>query len=75
VASGKEIKIRDAITALLAKINFTGKLLFNGDDRMFDPKKWVADIGALQALGYDPATSLSVGLDKYVQWLSDEKLL
>jgi dTDP-glucose 4,6-dehydratase/UDP-glucose 4-epimerase len=73
VASGYEIKIKDAVQIfyhlLDPKLTFT----FSGKVKIGDPNNWQADIGQLKRLGFSPEYSLEEGLKTYVQWLKESR--
>ncbi|MCP9751940.1 NAD(P)-dependent oxidoreductase [Ferruginibacter sp. HRS2-29] len=75
IANGQEVSVQELASVLLAKIGFNGTLGFNGEQREGDPTRWSADIAKIKQLGYAPAVSLDAGIDRYVQWLREEKLL
>ena len=75
VASGKEVSIKELSSELLDQINYKGGLNFSGSERLGDPINWKADISKLKKLGFEPAFSIQRGINKYIQWLKEEKLL
>jgi dTDP-glucose 4,6-dehydratase/UDP-glucose 4-epimerase len=75
IASGRETTINEIAQQLLASLNYSGKILFSGDERAGDPSNWVADISKITQLGFVPAVSLDNGINKMKKWLSEEGLL
>jgi UDP-glucose 4-epimerase len=71
--SGKETTIRDAAILFAERIKKEFSIKFTGDEKPGDPKNWRADISLIKQLGFEPATSLSEGLDLYAKWLNEKK--
>jgi len=69
IASGHMTLIGDIAKLLLDKINYPGKLFFNGLERLGNPQKWQADISKLKNLGFSPRISLEDGVIKLSDWL------
>lgn len=69
IASGREIFIRDAVTAFVSFVNPGLKVVFNGQEKKGDPINWVADISVLKSLGFEPSYTLEQGLKKTVDWM------
>lgn len=75
VANGEEVSIEKIVSVfyniLPARTNYS----FTGEERKGDPQNWVADISKIKELGYSPSVPLEKGIEKYIQWLSEEKLV
>jgi dTDP-glucose 4,6-dehydratase/UDP-glucose 4-epimerase len=75
IANGEEITTRDAAQQLQLLLGYDNIITFTGDQRKGDPLNWRADISKLKVLGYQPQVSIHQGLNKYVEWLREEKLV
>lgn len=75
VANALEIKINNVAQKLLDFLDWSGRLNFNGHQRQGDPLNWKADISKITELGYHQEISIDKGLNNYVEWLREEKLV
>lgn len=75
VANGVEISVNVAVKKLLSYMEWEGEVSFNGHQRQGDPLNWQADISKITALGYQSDINLDFGLNNYVAWLKEEKLV
>lgn len=75
IANGEEITIKDAAEKLQSFLSLQNVVSFAGDYRKGDPLNWRADINKLKALGYQQMVTIDQGLNKYAQWLQEEKLV
>lgn len=69
IANGKEIYIKDAIDIFLEVLGHNRTVTFSGEDKIGDPKNWLANIHTLKKYGYAPKYSLIEGLKTYKRWL------
>ncbi len=69
VANGKEVKIKDAVKTFLKLFNNGVSYSFTGENRKGDPLNWRADICQLTELGYKPTIDMTIGLNRYYNWL------
>lgn len=69
VASGFEIKIKDAVMTFFNHFDSSIKLAFTGKQKIGDPDHWVADISNLKSLGYAPLWTLNAGLKETSEWM------
>lgn len=69
VASGEEIKIKDAAKLFFQLYNPLVQYRFSGKKREGDPDRWRADISKLTSLGFKNNTSFKDGISLYVSWL------
>jgi len=69
VANGEKVKIKDVINIYAKAYQWNGKVNFSGDVRKGDPIDWKADISQVKTLGYEQSTSISKGLEQYIDWL------
>lgn len=74
IANGVQIKIRTVAETIVNKLRPGIKIVFSGTNRIGDPLYWEADISKILSLGYQQQVSLEAGVDKYIQWLNEEKL-
>jgi UDP-glucose 4-epimerase len=75
IANGEEITIKDASEILQSLLGFQNVISFTGDFRKGDPLNWRADINKLKTLGYQQTVTIRQGLNKYAEWLQEEKLV
>jgi UDP-glucose 4-epimerase len=69
VASGRETSVRAAARLLLEALGGGKELEFNAQVRPGDPRRWQADVGAIQALGARPGVAIEEGIQRYARWL------
>ncbi len=69
IASGIEISIKDAASTFAKCYPETISIEFSGDVKEGDPINWRADIGVLKSMNYNPAVSITKGLEMYINWL------
>lgn len=65
---GKATTIRQTLELLVAVLGSNTRINFNGMVKPGDPCHYQADMAAVFALGWQPATSLHEGLQQYVNW-------
>lgn len=75
IANGEEILINVVAEKLQLLIGGQKVITFTGNQRKGDPLNWKADISKLKSLGYQQKVSIDEGLNKYVAWLREEKLV
>lgn len=75
IANGKEVSIHELAAVFFKALSYKGTYSFSGDERKGDPVNWVADIGKIEALGYESSVSIESGVQQYIQWLKEEKLV
>lgn len=75
VAGGKEVSVKEIVSALLSGLNYKGAVLFSGLQRSGDPMNWLADISEISKLGFTPRTSIIDGVNKYALWLKNTSIL
>lgn len=72
VATGRETPIQEIARALLGALGLPGRsLVFTGDERPGDPKRWRADISLIRGLGFSPRMSQEEGLRRCGRWLRE----
>ncbi|MCC7303033.1 MAG: NAD-dependent epimerase/dehydratase family protein [Bacteroidia bacterium] len=69
VATGEEVTIRAAAEIFLRQMGMGHRLEFNGKVREGDPMNWRADITLLKEWGFESATTIELGLHKYLKWV------
>lgn len=72
-ASGIRVTVKSIIEQLRDRINPKLDIAFSGNIRHGDPQHYHADISLAASLGWKPSTSLSTGLDQYVDWFRKHK--
>jgi len=72
IASGKEVKIRDLVNTIINNLNYGNEIQFSNQKRKGDPDQWVADIGKIRNLGFNPVISIESGLNEYTKWFLKE---
>jgi dTDP-glucose 4,6-dehydratase/UDP-glucose 4-epimerase len=75
VANGEEVTIETAANLFYKILSNKIVFSFNGEVREGDPQNWVADITKIKQLGYKPAVSINEGIENYIEWLKEEKLV
>ncbi|WP_296623724.1 NAD(P)-dependent oxidoreductase [Marivirga sp.] len=73
LASGREVRISDAVKLFFEALKWDGTYSFQGEGREGDPKRWCADISELKNLGFEVKYELKTGLIKYIEWLPAEE--
>ncbi len=73
VANGQELFINDVVELFLKKMNWNGRILFSGENKLGDPINWKADIEKIKKIGYIQQFDFSKGIDKVTEWLKDLK--
>lgn len=73
VASGNDIKIRDAANLFLKELNSTVSINFSGETKTGDPKCWRADISKIRNMGFIPMNDFTEGVKKYILWLKENE--
>jgi UDP-glucose 4-epimerase len=75
VANGEEVTIKSVANLFYSFLSKGIVFSFNGEVRKGDPQNWMADISKIKGMGYKPGISLNDGIEKYVAWLKEEKLV
>lgn len=73
VASGVGSSIRNLLDQLAEQLDIQPNIRWSGAVRPGEPQHWIADITRLQALGWKPAVSLSVGLKRTSDWFRSNR--
>lgn len=73
LASGKEVKIREAADLFIKNFAPERKIEFTGNIREGDPIGWKADITDLISLGFKPTVWFEEGIRNYAIWLQQGK--
>ncbi len=71
VASGIEIKIKDAVRIFYGLFDAEIDYFFSGKEKIGDPKNWLADIQQIKKMGFSPQFSIETGLKQYIKWLKN----
>ncbi|MEZ4722853.1 MAG: NAD-dependent epimerase/dehydratase family protein [Flavobacteriales bacterium] len=74
IASGRETSIAELARLSVGIISPKAEIVFNGQSREGDPKRWLADISKLNALGFTPLHRLENGIEEYYSSLSNSAL-
>jgi UDP-glucose 4-epimerase len=69
LAAGVETPISELAEMLTRALHVAGQPVFTGVGRSGDPARWLADISALRALGFEPQVSLAEGVTRYAAWV------
>jgi UDP-glucose 4-epimerase len=70
--SGAAVTVREAAGALAAAFGFDGAVRFNGQTRSGDPRRQVADIAAIRAIGFAPRVDFATGAASFAHWAARE---
>lgn len=68
VASGKTYSIAELAMECCQVVGVTPRVTYTGQVRPGDAGKWLVDISALQAIGFEPRTNLQDGLVAVSEW-------
>ncbi len=74
LATGVEAKIKDLVTLILASINSTTTVEFDGNLAAGIPMNWQADITNIHNIGFRPRVNLEKGINSYMNWCRAEVL-
>ena len=55
-------------------MNLNMTLVFKGDVRTGDPQNWLADIGRIRKLGFEPSVLLDSGIEDFVGWRNEQDI-
>jgi UDP-glucose 4-epimerase len=69
IGNGKEVRINDLASLLIAALNRDCEVRFTGVTRRGDPLRWCADVTLLQRLGFRPTVSIERGVADYGSWV------
>lgn len=74
VGTGTETSIKEAIEVFANLYGVKATLIkFDGKQDMGNPDNWCADISKLTNIGFIPEFTLIQGLEKYKEWLTENK--
>ena len=68
VASGTSYSITEVVAACCQVCNLVPDVVYTGNIRPGDAEKWVVDVSALRAIGFEPHTTLRAGLNAIREW-------
>ncbi|MCK5059895.1 MAG: GDP-mannose 4,6-dehydratase [Candidatus Pacebacteria bacterium] len=69
-ASGKDTKIKDIANYIAEKLNVK---VIHGPARPGEVSRFPADISFAKSFGYTPQTSIWKGIDRYIEWVKQNK--
>ena len=72
VATGEEIKIKEAINCLFSKASPYPEIQFGGLNRIGDPERWRADISKLAGIGFESKVSVCESLSAVYTWCMEQ---
>lgn len=75
VGNGIEISILSAAEIMNNALGFANVIVFSGGIRPGDPLNWCADVTKIKKLNYRQTITMELGLEKYVEWLKENKLV
>lgn len=75
VASGTTYAITGLVTTLSSICGLAPEVVYSGQVRPGDAEKWVVDITRMKQLGYEPCTSLAMGLTAVWDWYKQQEAL
>ena len=67
--TGTETTISEVAGIFYQNLGKPKEIVFNGKVREGDPINWMADIGKINALGFNPTVSISTGIKKLTEWM------
>lgn len=68
VAAGQETEIEGVARAFCREFPKPRRYRFTDYARKGDPSRWVADVGLLRHLGFEPRVSVEDGVRRYIRW-------
>lgn len=73
IGSGRQVSVMDVAEKILLLTGSRSRIVSSGaDERANQPKRWQADISkAGRVLGWKPKTDISQGLEKTIEWFSE----
>jgi dTDP-glucose 4,6-dehydratase/UDP-glucose 4-epimerase len=74
VANGKQVSIKNIVQIFNNFWLHNKKIIFDGIGRSGDPLNWCADIDLLKSYGYEQSVSIQAGIERYIEWIKNEKL-
>jgi UDP-glucuronate 4-epimerase len=72
LGAGRSVVLRDVIRELERALGVTAKLDLQSPQPGEVSKTWSDTSAAREALGYEPRTSLTEGIDRFVDWLRED---
>ncbi|MBN1005319.1 NAD-dependent epimerase/dehydratase family protein [Amphritea pacifica] len=66
--SGKAMKITEVISVLKTELGSSSEIIFNGCNKVGDPKFYCADMKMLEKYGWNPKKDINKGFHEYAQW-------
>lgn len=75
IGTGREIKICDLVDMIVAKIGYTGNVVYDTSKPDGQPRRCLDVTRAQQEFGFTAQTDLSTGLDKTIGWYYANKHL
>jgi UDP-glucose 4-epimerase len=70
IANGYEVSIKKISRLFVDALDFENKeIVFTGETKLGDPKRWHADIEQINKMGYSPSVSLEQGIYEYAKWV------
>jgi UDP-glucose 4-epimerase len=74
VANGREVSVKELGQLFLSSLGLKNvEMVFSGQAKSGDPKRWCADIGQIRKMGYSPSVSLERGIPEYAGWIKTLK--
>ncbi len=73
VASGVEVSIAKTAEIFTSFYDKEIEINFSGEEKIGDPKNWLADISDLKSFGFQAKFDMQKGLEQYYQWLNKRK--
>ena len=72
IANGKQNSLKEIVTIFAKAMEFEGAIIFNGQNRIGDPKNWIADISIIQKMGYQKSICIEEGIKEYINWVTNQ---
>jgi len=73
VASGIEVNIASTAEIFTSFYDKEIPIKFSGEEKIGDPKNWVADISDLISFGFKAKYDMQIGLEQYYKWVIERK--
>lgn len=73
LANGVEVTIKEVVDKFIHNFDKKLRYHFTGETKIGDPINWRADISKISKMGFMPNTNIDQGINKYIEWLLDNK--
>jgi dTDP-glucose 4,6-dehydratase/UDP-glucose 4-epimerase len=75
IANGEQITIKKVVEIINEIWKHTKRIIFDGIEKKGDPNNWCADISIIKSYGYKQSVKINDGIQGYINWIQNEKLV